>query len=76
MISCANPHTIDKLLDYIYQAQESDVPIDSQHEGGMKIIVNAENADLELTDDSGKKTKRKARMEIIIEAEQKKEADT
>lgn len=52
------------------------MPIDSQHEGGMKIIVNAENADLELTDDSGKKTKRKARMEIIIEAEQKKEADT
>ncbi len=73
VVSCANPHTIDKLLEYIYQAEESH---DIQKDTGQKIIIHADNAEIELTDDSGKKIRKKARMNIIVETERKKEEET
>jgi hypothetical protein len=75
-ISCANPHTIDKLLDHIYQAQESEMSTDAQPARNMKIVIKAEHASIEMTDETGKTTKRNARVKIIVDTEQKKKEDT
>ena len=76
VVSCANPHTIDKLLDWIYQAQESEAAQVTERGAGMKIIIHADNADVELTDDTGRKIRKKARMDIIVDTEHKEEGDT
>lgn len=75
-ISCANPHIIDKLLDWIYQAQESEAPKNAQHEDSMKIVIKAENVSIEMIDETGKTIKRNARMKIIVDTEHKKKEDT
>jgi type IV pilus assembly protein PilB len=71
-ISCANPHTIDKLLDDIYQAQESETATEAQPASNTKIVIKVENASIEITDETGKTTKRNARMKIIVDTAQKK----
>jgi hypothetical protein len=76
VVSCANPHTIDKLLDWIYQAQESEDLKDTQYDTGKKIIIHADNADIELTDDTGRKIRKKVRMDIVVDAEHTKEEET
>ena len=75
VVSCANPHTIDKLLDWIYQAQESEDLKDIQYDTGKKIIIHADNADIELTDDTGRKIRKKVRMDIVVDAEHTKKEE-
>ncbi len=72
IISGADPKKIEQLLNKIFLAQQAEKAIEKEREAKTTIKITANNAVVEFTDESGKTTKKKSRIQIIIDTRKKK----
>jgi type IV pilus assembly protein PilB len=67
--SGGDPQKIEQLLNKFYLAQQADKSIGTEYKGKTKIQINDQQAIIEFIEKSGKTTKKKARVNIIINIE-------
>ena len=70
--SGADPKKIEQLLNKFFLAQQAEKALEAEREAKTTIKITADNAVVEFTDESGKITKEKSRIQIIIDIRKKK----
>lgn len=70
--SGADPKKIEQLLNKFFLAQQAEKALETEREAKTTIKITADNAVVEFTDESGKITKEKSRIQIIIDIRKKK----
>lgn len=70
--SGADPKKIEQLLNKFFLAQQAKKALETERKAKTTIKITANNAVVEFTDESGKITKKKSRIQIIIDIRKKK----
>ena len=70
--SGADPKKIEQLLNKFFLAQQAEKALETEREAKTTIKITANNAVVEFIDESGKITKEKSRIQIIIDIRKKK----
>ncbi len=69
--SGADPKKIEQLLNKFFLVQQAEKALETEREAKTTIKITANNAVVEFTDESGKITKKKSRIQIIIDTSKK-----